>query len=442
MKKVLLVTLLSIVTIVILGFVTWFGFRYSTSKVMEVPVTEFKTFQYAEDPSNLSVDYQRYSDRKLTIVKNDDTHFDLILEPQNDSTAKIILKNIDLSLFVTSEPKWTKKDKNLELIAFTDREWNRQQARFYRNSPHVEIIGGDGFEKNHLFTVELAKNCLNAGLWEIFLTKGDNGQKAIYYHGWFNFPLGHYKNIFEKINKVSYWKYWWSLEHWVDPEGAPVNLKALRSIIDEKEVKAKFLADERIFAYGEQRRKRRTIQAQNLRTWKDFYDGRKIEFATFIPPGLYKVNVPWKNEFWRIARLKKAFIRNIDSPASSEILQEIELIFSDSKSGEENKLVISGMNLESLPQLPVWQYPKGLYKPMGIGVPSFSQNYEMYAKYPANLSPYFCLLLDSRNNWINHHDVAVDGPVLHKDEKNPNLLHLYLLSYERHSLVGHYTIEL
>jgi hypothetical protein len=52
------------------------------------------------------------------------------------------------------------------------------------------------------------------------------------------------------------------------------------------------------------------------------------------------------------------------------------------------------------------------------------------------------VLLDSQDRWINHHEVAIDGPVLHRDKLNPDLLHLYLLSYERHTLIGHYVISL
>ena len=40
-----------------------------------------------------------------------------------------------------------KKDKDLEIIALTDREWNRQQVSFEPDSKHIEITGGDGFEK-------------------------------------------------------------------------------------------------------------------------------------------------------------------------------------------------------------------------------------------------------------------------------------------------------
>ena len=31
---------------------------------------------------------------------------------------------------------------------------------------------------------------------------------------------------------------------------------------------------------------------------------------------------------------------------------------------------------------------------------------------------------------------------MHRDEYDPNLVHLYLLSYERHSLVAHFVIPL
>lgn len=52
------------------------------------------------------------------------------------------------------------------------------------------------------------------------------------------------------------------------------------------------------------------------------------------------------------------------------------------------------------------------------------------------------MLLDSDGKWIDHHDLGVDGPVLHLDKDNPNLLHLYLLSYERNTLIAHYAIDL
>jgi hypothetical protein len=134
---------------------------------------------------------------------------------------------------VTGEPDWTKEDPNLERIALTDREWNRQQVSFPKNSPHVEVIGGDGFERENIYSLEIAKNCLNAGLWEVLLFTEESGKKKLYYQNWFTFPLGHYKNVFEHNTGVSYLKHWYKLEHWSDPEGTFIDLDKLRSVKSE-----------------------------------------------------------------------------------------------------------------------------------------------------------------------------------------------------------------
>ncbi|HLG21984.1 MAG TPA: hypothetical protein VI382_04155, partial [Candidatus Manganitrophaceae bacterium] len=82
-----------------------------------------------------------------------------------------------------------------------------------------------------------------------------------------------------------------------------------------------------------------------------------------------------------------------------------------------------------------------LYMPMGIGIPPFYQSYDDLTQSPPYKSPYFSLLLDSQNRWINHHEVAVDGVAMHRDKEKPGLLHVYLLSYERHSLIGHFLVS-
>lgn len=305
------------------------------------------------------------------------------------------------------------------------------------------MVGGNGFEKDNLYSAEIAKNCLNAGLWEILLFTQENGQKALYYQGWFTFPLGHYKNVFELNTGKSYWEHSRRLEHWSDPAGTPVPLEKLRKVDQEKQIKAEFLADEPIFAFGEQQRKLRTFIANNLLTWKDFYDeGRSVQFASFVPPGRYNVRKPWKNEYWRLYKFDKAILREIRSPASDKSLQELELIFESKQTGEVSRFIASGINLNAISQLAVSDYPKGLYMPMGIGIPPFYQAYEELEQNPPYKSPYFSVLPDPQNRWINHHEVAVDGVATHRDKENPNLLHLYLLSYERHSLIGHFLITI
>ncbi len=339
-----------------------------------------------------------------------------------------------------SLPQWTKSDPGLIRIALTDRQWNRQQVCFDVPSPHVEINGGDGFETRHLFSAKLAKNCLNAGLWEVLLFTQEEGEKKLYYQGWFTFPLGHYRDLFERNTGLLYWQHWYYLEHWFDPAGTLVPLDTLRTVKRERDVPATWDPNEPIVVAGEQLRKRRTVLADNLRTWEDFYEGHKVQFATFVPPGRYSVDQPWKNEYGRLHHFDRATLRAIESPAAPGTLHELELTFT-ARGGETARFFVSGFDLNALPQLAVENYAQGLYMQMGIGVPPFFQTYEELQGHPPDRSPYFSVLLDADGGWIDHHKTAIDGPVLHRDLRDPDLLHVYLLSYERHSLIGHFVVS-
>jgi hypothetical protein len=441
-KQILFSTLTVCICLLGIG-VIGFNSRYKVNDEMQVALKELSNTEYPVNPAPLGKNFQRYSSRKLTIIKRGDTRFDFVLEPTNEKTAKIVIKNIDLKLLIPKAPTWVKQDKGLEVIAFTDREWNRQQISFPTDSEHIEVTGGDGFEKQNLVEVALANNCLNAGYWEVLLFTKEKDNKSLYYQGWFTFPMGQYKNLFEKINNLSYWKHWWRLEHWQDPSGTVTNLNLLRKVIDKKEVSAKFPLDEKIISSGEQSRKVRTTLATNITTWGDFYNGKnEIKFAAFRAPGFYDIDKHWANQYWKIGKFKKAILRNIKPVGVEQNLQEIELVFSDTRTGEQNRLFFSGLNLKELPKLSVEEYHKGLYMPMGIGVPPFYQSYEDLKKNHPYESPYFSVLLDSKGKWIDHHHVAVDGGAMHLDKDNPNLLHLYLLSYERNTLITHFTINL
>ncbi len=287
-KQILFSTLILFLGLLGLGGL-WFNSRYKFDNKMRIKLQELSNADYPANPAPLGKNFQRYSNRKLTIIKKDETHFDFVLEPTNNKTAQIVIKNVDLKLLVPKAPEWVKKEQGLEVIAFTDREWNRQQVSFPANSKNIEIIGGDGFEKQNLVEVALANNCLNAGFWEILLFTKEDSNKSLYYQSWFTFPLGHYKNIFENINKINYWRHWWRLEHWQDPSGTIVKTNLLRTVIDQKEIVTQFPLDEKIILSGEQSRKVRTTLATNLINWRDFYNNQhEIKFATFRPPGLYR----------------------------------------------------------------------------------------------------------------------------------------------------------
>jgi hypothetical protein len=110
----------------------------------------------------------------------------------------------------------------------------------------------------------------------------------------------------------------------------------------------------------------------DLLSWGDFPPAAdQIRFPTFAPPGRYFVSKPWKNEYWRLAKFDKAILRDIKSPASEKPLLEIELDFTNGRTGELTRFIVSGVDLSTLPQLDVADYSKGLYMPMGIGVPPF-----------------------------------------------------------------------
>jgi uncharacterized membrane protein YdjX (TVP38/TMEM64 family) len=417
-------------------------FRYRTAKVMDVPITEYANAEYPDDPAERSVHFGQYTGRKLTLIQKDETHFDFVFEPQSGHTAKVVFRGIDVSLMTPGLPEWTKADDGLTRIALTDRQWNRQQVRFDRGSPHVQVTGGDGFEIENWHTAELAKNCLNAGLWEVLLFTKENGRKALYYHGWFTFPLGHYARLFERNTGLPYWRHWYYLEHWFDPAGTPVPLEGLRAVVRERAVKAISDPGEKLIVAGEQLGKRRILTAANVLAWQDFFDGRhKVRFATFLSPGRYSVRHSWKNDYWRMDRFEKAVLREIRSPALDKPRQELELDFSSSRAEGTSRFLVSGFDLEALPRVSVREYPRGLYMPMGIGVPPFIQSYEELEHDPPQKGAYFSVLLDEEGRWIDHHKLGIDGPVLHRDADDPGKLHVYLLSYERHTLLNHFVID-
>ena len=387
-----------------------FHVRYQFSAEMIVPIEEVTTAEYPEDPAGRSIHYGEYNGRTLRLIQHDDAHFDFVFEPQDDRLATIAVRNVDVSLMTPRTPEWCRDDDNLVRIALTDREWNRQQVWFERDGGHVEVTGGDGFEEERLDKVALAKNCLNAGLWEIILAVEENGGKAMYYQGWFTFPMGHYRRLVEAGSDVDYGEHWHYLEHWFDPAGAVMDLDALRTVKRERETNAKFDPEESLIVAGEQVRKKRTCNGPNLTTWGNVLGSRDIEFAAFIPPGRYSVDHPWNNEYWRLAKFEKVILRDVTSPASGDAkLTEIELIF-ESTEGEPQRFIVGGVDLAKLQQLPTGKYPEGMYMPMGIGVPPFYQSYEDLTASPPHESPYYSFLLDDENRWIDHHKAAVDGP--------------------------------
>lgn len=210
------------------------AFWYDDAPVQTVALHAFSDTEYPEDPELRSGLFGRYPHRTLRIEQMAETRFQFLIEPGSDHATAIELTEVDLAHFVAAIPSWVKVDPDLTLIGLIDREWNKQQVRFPRPSPHVRVLaGGDGFEERALSRIDLARNCVNAGLWELLLFTSEDGEERAYEHLWFTFPLGLCKQVFERVNGLSYWSYRWKLEHWVDPAGTPIRLDWFRTVEQE-----------------------------------------------------------------------------------------------------------------------------------------------------------------------------------------------------------------
>ena len=62
-------------------------------------------------------------------------------------------------------------------------------------------------------------------------------------------------------------------------------------------------------------------------------------------------------------------------------------------------------------------------------------------KFSARDNPYYAMLLDRDDHWLNSHFIGIDGVMLHFDKQSPRILHIWLLSFERHALVSHFTVK-
>ena len=434
----------------------WVRERYRTDDVTAVPVAEYTHAEYREDPAGRSVRHGRFDGRTLRLVRRDETHFDFEFLSRQSHVADVAFRNVDVSLMTVGTPAWVCDNEGLTRIAVIDREWNRQQVTFTRNpaaaefaddaarnaGAWVEVSGGDGWETAHLTKAALAKNCLNAGLWEVLLSCDEGDGTKMYYQGWFTFPLGHLAEQFERNTSLAYRDWWYPLEHWQDPAGTRVDLDGLRTVAGEVPAAVGFDPTEPILVAGEQVRKCRTTDGGGYVTWGDLISRGDVSFATFVPPGKYSHAHPWGNEYWRLHEFRGGTVREVTCPADSEkTLHEVELTW-HTAAGEPQRFLVGGIDLDALPALAVGEYPRGLYMPMGVGVPPFYQSYADLVANPPAESPYYSVLLDGEDGWIDHHKAAIDGPVMHRDAIDLDLIHLYLLSYERHTLVCHVTIRL
>ncbi|MGB1032644.1 MAG: hypothetical protein ACPGWM_08515, partial [Flavobacteriales bacterium] len=164
-------------------------------------------------------------------------------------------------------------------------------------------------------------------------------------------------------------------------------------------------------------------------------------FATFSQPGFYNCADPRTTELGRFFHLENVEVLQTQI---DDVHKHLELVFhfEDESKRRKTQLNLGGLNLEDIPTLTVEEANKGWKNSMGFGNHTFYESYEEHVHIHPDNNPYFAALFDEELKWLDSHQIGIDGPVLHLDAENPNLLHVWLLSFERHAFIGHYTVNL
>ena len=366
----------------------------------------------------------------LELNRNSDKTFNFSFIPEN-SVDTITLESIALMEWLPTVCEKVKENEYLTKIAIVNQEWNRHQVKFTEGK---FSISGDN--NNKVKRVDLARNCLNAYLWEIITYAEEDGVLKPYYHGWFDFPHELYGELFEERNSINYNKYKAPLEQWNDPENNTIDLSKLRSIETESIANFQNLNHTEYPLIGERKKKYiNIVYPKNTTRMDDFLTDSTL-FATFSPPGFYNPEDP---RHTKLSLLKNPNTVNYRTLTNG--LFEIEVDFLNTDSSKTTKLFISGLDMNDIPTLAVEDVNKGWKNSMGFGNHTFYETYEHCLSHSSLNSEYFAILTDEDNKWLDSHFIGIDGPLLHWDKNEEGLLHLWVLAFERHAFVGHYTIK-
>jgi hypothetical protein len=397
-----------------------------------ISLDELSDNEYVHNPDisirhsqSVSIEYSN-----LELVRNDDNTFTFTFIPQN-SVDTIALESIELMEWIPTICEKAKGDDYLSEIAIVNQEWNRHQVKFTEGKFNISGSNDKGIKR-----VDLARNCLNAYLWEIITYAEEDGKLKPHYHGWFDFPKDLYSELFEERNDVDYDTYKAPLEEWADPENKIINFKSLRVISSEESVDFTNLNHEEYPLVGERKKKYINIVYPKNTTVMDDYLTDSTLFATFSPPGFYDPEDPRHTQLSLLKNPSKIFYRLLDND-----LFELEVNYLNTDSSKTTKLFISGLNKENIPTLSTKNVNDGWKNSMGFGNHTFYETYEHCISNGSLNSEFFALLTDENNNWLDSHFIGIDGPLLHWDENEEGLLHLWILAFERHAFVGHYTIK-
>lgn len=412
--------------------------------VYEAEVTEMTDEDYPDnnDIASRCADWQNYKHHKVTFERLDSTHFTLTFFPSSALSDTIKIEHINLLEWIPTIPTYI-KDDYLKLLGIVNAEWNRQQVKFVKDEFIISKYSKEGKKTTR---VDLARNCLNSYLWEMITYATEKGKDKPLYHGWFEFPRDLYEELFEEVNKgrLSFKEYKAYLVNYKDPERKVVDLNQLRTVAESDTVLCTSLNDSFYPKTGARKSKfKNIVYPKNPTSINDFLTD-STTFSTFLYPGYYSTSDPRSTTLSKLRYPKKVVVNKVTSKNNSKNdYLEFQVTFARSSDTTNlTTVVIGGIQYRQLKQLAVEDYNKGLKMPMGIGNHAFYENADYAQHHSSKENPYYAFILDREGKWLDSHFFGVDGPLFHLDENNPNLLHYWLLSFERHAMVTHLTFEI
>ena len=397
-----------------------------------ISFTEHDQTDYPDNPDwgFCSENYQSHYFQKGEINHLDSTFCSFHFYSEQDS---LIISKINVKEWIPQAPSYANDYPSIAKLSLINQEWNRNQVRL--DPRHFQTNRKDWVR------VDLARNCLKTGLWELIPYVREGDIEVPQSHLWCDFPKSIYADLFNQLNTIDFDSIKNYLEEWNDFPKTNLSNWEQNNIAVAK-IPIKF-TDESHTMYpleGARLKKRKeVIYPEEFDSMDDLQTDSAL-FATFSPPGFYNKADPRVTELGRFQTLEGVDYLFLNSFAV-KTTTSLEFHFSDDK-GRKTSWVIGGIPHDDLPMLSQEQANEGWKNSMGWGNHAFYESLEEHQNLDASKNPYFSYLKDKEGNWLDSHKVGMDGPVMYWDKENPDILHVWILSFERHALVGHFSLDI
>ena len=410
----------------------------------EINLRALSPEEYPDDPDEgyYASDKNAISHGKLLLEANTDGTFKFTVLPANETSDTVVMPSININTYMIDVPERIIEDPFLTKITIVNQEWNRQQVKYPKELGEFEVLGS-GIEKG-IVRIDLARNCLNTKLWEIAFFVEEDGKEKPLYHGWFDFPLDLYTQLFNANTGLNFDDYSEHLIDWKDPEADFVNFDLIRDQKEEVAIDYEVYNDQYYPLTGARVKKEKNIVVpKGHETINDFLTDSTL-YSTFTPPGFYNTLTPRVTELGRLITIKDITLSEIAVPTvdTNADFHEVKVTFTDLEEARTTVWTLGGLDLKNLPILTLEDHNKGYKMPMGIANHPFYEKYDKAVNNPIQNNPYYSLLTDEKGNFLDSHKIGVDGPIIFWDAEEEGLLRIMFLSFERHSFVGHYGIRI